>query len=111
MSSRELHQRAVVDAQDAPTHTPGPWSYDQRWVSAGHGDQKIAICGMFYLDHAPRDEVEANMRLIATAPDLLEALQEAVEALQAIEETTEFPSLVGSALEAVSKAIAKATGQ
>lgn len=59
-------------------HTPGPWSYGKhsRDIYA-HG---ISICrvhpGMLTSFHTPHIETqEANAKLIAAAPDLLEACQ------------------------------------
>jgi hypothetical protein len=67
-------------------HTPGPWSID----AAGDifaGRELIAIpCGFNYGNYRDADdggkaEFDANARLIAAAPELLEALQEAHRAL------------------------------
>lgn len=60
------------------THTPGPWHqggldrHDKHWMretrdAKGRG---IAWCGTF-----PEDEAHANARLIAAAPEMLEALE------------------------------------
>ena len=65
------------------THTPGPWHqggldrHDKHWMretrdAKGRG---IAWCGTF-----PEDEAHANARLIAAAPEMLEALEEIVSA-------------------------------
>ena len=56
-------------------HTPGPWQY---WPSIGQvnrpGDPN-QICNIPPNgDKKPADENDANARLIAAAPDLLEAL-------------------------------------
>lgn len=55
-------------------HTPGPWSFD--------GAINVAYAGYFSVGFpdgsgfcVPYDIGEANARLIAAAPDLLEALQ------------------------------------
>jgi len=56
--------------------TPGPWKIDQRTVYA------LDVYGVnrFYASvhgvHTPTAEIEANARLIAAAPNLLEALEE-----------------------------------
>ena len=62
-------------------HTPGPWfiadTNDQLW--ARQVDSKsgaVCFCGSFQ-----RDEACANARLIAAAPELLEALKELLSAL------------------------------
>lgn len=51
------------------THTPGPWRYSGKYVFSNHSLYPIAEVG----DIA---NWEANTRLIAAAPDLLEALKE-----------------------------------
>lgn len=60
------------------THTPGPWSLDEdRYVTfknavfAADG-RKVADCGSSRLT----GEVEANARLIASAPELLKFVQQ-----------------------------------
>ena len=54
-------------------HTPGPWKYlgqNEESCFVGLGpDHKIAVGGFTWND------AEANARLIAAAPELLEALQ------------------------------------
>ena len=52
---------------DTTKHTPGPWKLDTKWALIMHGATEICAIhtGNF-----------ANARLIASAPDLLEALQE-----------------------------------
>lgn len=59
-------------------HTPGPWYATTRqgswdWVVAQ--SESIEVCQMFH-DGTPENETgEANARLVASAPDLLEALE------------------------------------
>jgi hypothetical protein len=53
-------------------HTPGPWKYDSTWGLIKHG--KTEICAL----HSGNG---ANAHLIASAPDLLSALQEAYNAI------------------------------
>ena len=67
------------------THTPGPWTYDRDlMVRADAG--KVEVCEVFarlfdrmlcLSDDRVRynEEATANARLIATAPDMLEALK------------------------------------
>ncbi|MHA1045288.1 hypothetical protein ACR9GK_04815 [Enterobacter hormaechei subsp. steigerwaltii] len=52
-------------------HTPGPWY----WDSEGLGSKDVLVFGKGYPFEMTS---EANKRLIAAAPDLLEALQELV---------------------------------
>jgi len=60
-------------------HTPGPWNVSEEWdgtsIKAGqfHVTHTIQSCGF----HSPEEDkavTQANARLIAAAPDLLEAL-------------------------------------
>lgn len=51
-------------------HTPGPWKWDQPSVFNTAG---IPIAHIF--NHLDPKEKEANARLIASAPELLEALK------------------------------------
>jgi hypothetical protein len=56
-------------------HTPGPWIIDkeERWViHEPEGKSGTLVVPEIYLDD---DEAIANARLIAAAPDLLEALE------------------------------------
>lgn len=58
-------------------HTPGPWSleYDYSLVMKHH----IVTAGPIGPDEASQEEKKANARLIAAAPELLEALKAIVE--------------------------------
>ena len=65
-------------------HTPGPWKIDTKgskhFIDGNDGFTVI------YLDRVTairgRDECELNARLIAAAPDLLEALRACLDPLQ-----------------------------
>lgn len=94
-------------------HTPGPWSF-----FADGGD--FTIYDDSYLNRhiastsnggVPQDQVEANTRLIAAAPELLEALRACRSVLDALMGDTDpldgTPAL--RACQAASAAIAKAT--
>jgi hypothetical protein len=80
-------------------HTPGPWRTDRPYdapsiyVIAGEGATLTRVASV-------RDAHKANARLIAAAPELLEALQGLVLALPA-----------GWSMQAARAAIAKATGE
>lgn len=79
------------------THTPGPWRIDgesdnegeAETIVAGDGSRTIAwTCNTFdsdaddgYGEEIITDEDRANGYLIASAPDMLEALQEARDEL------------------------------
>lgn len=92
-------------------HTPGPWQWTQ------HFDPTISIYkdGFGQIARLYDSSVgtgKANARLIAAAPDLLEALKTLVPMLD--EWHKEHPAHVGDkephAIKAASAAIAKATG-
>ena len=58
-------------------HTPGPWHYDpdgEVWATRVNG-QDVTICPEWLWARSVRDEGMANARLIAAAPELLEALE------------------------------------
>jgi hypothetical protein len=100
------------------THTPGPWE-----LLAG---RTFKTCnGEFYLAYGsdkygnPRfcskengwPEMDANARLVAAAPDLLEALK-AVEALAyELRVSAEYANAAQAMKEQVKRAIAKAEGK
>jgi len=58
------------------THTPGPWSleYDYSLVMPYKRGNYIVTAGPIGPSEADRDELRANARLIAAAPELLETL-------------------------------------
>lgn len=75
------------------THTPGPWHYSGDSLShrsfsiyspyGGVGGRQTHICTTNDLPHSvligrDAEEAEANARLIASAPEILEALEELV---------------------------------
>ena len=83
-------------------HTPGPWGY--AWAGGialvfQKGEETIA--SIPYDDDNEIPQVEANARLIATVPELLEALQGVLRV--ADRATVEF--------DVARAAIAKATGE
>ena len=62
----------------APKHTKGPWKcakgrsahpVSMVWSDSG------AICGPYYGTNVTEEEAQANARLIAAAPEMLEALK------------------------------------
>lgn len=100
-----------------PTHTPGPWTLKPNGVISGgkpiqlpNGEAVQQVAMATYLDDGDR---EANARLIAAAPELLEALRNAATLLNAIaplmERQGSHDYRHGANL--VAAAIAKAEGQ
>ena len=89
--------------------TPGPWIAVGSWVE--HPDDTVAdicVCDtmLFSQGHLNRSEEEesANARLIAAAPELLEALQTLPQSLSSTDED------LNRWMEKAWAAIAKATG-
>lgn len=70
-------------------HTPGPWGIEQtddtNWIGfmrPHDGKVELIVCTTardFTLKDGAREQNDANARLIAAAPELLDALVEAVE--------------------------------
>ena len=95
-------------------HTPGPWSGGDSDLQVStlsvHGKtdgDHSTVCRLVSPEHGmPIDEIMANARLIAAAPDMLEALQLASTML-----ATGMPEYdARDAKEVIDAAIAKATG-
>ena len=84
-------QSAEGGLKMAAKHTPGPWSiYDRRevcdeiWIGVVNPDGfEVTHAAVRYGCEEAEElgDIEANARLIASAPDLLAALKEAVEDL------------------------------
>jgi hypothetical protein len=94
------------------THTPGPWEISKN--EAGELDICEAGAGNMLADLAKCKNAEANARLIAAAPDLLEALKVTVWSLFKHQppRAPQDPSTDAShALAIASAAIAKAEGR
>jgi len=105
-------------------HTPGPWEYDTELADAGNkstpmyseapgadADLCEAVCIIPHDDmtEAGYKQVKANARLIAAAPELLEALEQLLECSPCQNECqTDDMTCASNVARA---AIAKATGQ
>jgi hypothetical protein len=60
------------------SHTPGPWTLDRRsekLVGANGANVVVYASGLSFAGLPPTEEFKANARLIAAAPELLEALK------------------------------------
>jgi hypothetical protein len=99
------------------SHTPGPWLYVPE--ADCDGDPRIDPLARPITDHTVHighlaifmgtsDEAEANARLISAAPEMLEALKAAAEALFCTDNRFEIGGK--TALQIVEAAITKATG-
>jgi hypothetical protein len=124
-AAREAITRPIV----AATHTPGPWKAD-RW-DIGTGEAKrpqivvqsatdcVAYIQTLWVPDVRHAEEMANARLIAAAPEMLEALKLLATTYASIghligtvgEATpAEVMACMGECTRAAEKAIAKATG-
>ena len=99
-----------VPATTRPSHTPGPWDVEPKgsrhFVDGADG---LAVAYLGWAGVRERSEIEANARLIAAAPELLEALE---RISTAYDETLRHP-IAAPLLQAIygaRAAIAKAKG-
>lgn len=105
-------------------HTPGPWRVGSNSVGGPTittADKRSTIadirtCGGVHCGGPQHPETTANARLIAAAPDLLEALREMVAGdTEAIEDAERigipFPDEMLATYNKACAAIAKATGE
>lgn len=96
-------------------HTPGPWKlrrvtrYDIR-IAPESEPEHVSIAGMAIWGEEDREELEANARLIAAAPELLEALKELREALSDSGITTPYGSRLMRSFLKANAAIARVEG-
>ena len=105
------------------THTPGPWVVADQSRAVRQSDSLSGVVGELIVDCFHPDtlremqEVRANARLIASAPELLEALQRLLSAFDADQAISpEMPIRIscetnGTAMLQAQAAIAKATGK
>lgn len=100
-------------------HTKGPWNINGFFITAKHGDRKKSVVADIDRHAWYREgEATANARLIAAAPELLEACELALSGLRSIYDRLEmaneaiaidiFEDESGLPLELLSKAINKA---
>lgn len=103
--------------------TPGPWEIKPEEVDRPYirirgtrlgGRFKVAnVLSPDYdgVHHREADETRANARLIAAAPELLEALQMALEWIDAVPSDTLLPTMPGFDRDEVNSIIIKALGE
>jgi hypothetical protein len=104
----------------------GPWrstglEYEPEtgWFVREAGEGRYLAVAAVRSTHRSREEIEANARLIAAAPDLLEACQELIDVIDSVDGEEEYSkeewaALGGAKLHAedrIRAAIARATGE
>jgi hypothetical protein len=89
-------------------HTPGPWKVASGFIQAPRRDTSkqhdIDVARVQLDSGLYAGEFDANARLIAAAPDLLEALRNAVNAHMADRDDGAIPEWVHEARAAIAKA-------
>ena len=104
-------------------HTGGEWSiemyqkpngewYAMVWADVDERSGCTAnpdICKVYAMGDGRKGELQANARLIAAAPDLLESLEEAWQIIQGWEAAT--PIQIANAADKARAVIAKARGE
>lgn len=88
-----------------PTFTPGPWTVEDAGPNGNHIIGNNAVIGTLPCWPVCSDEAQANATLIASAPDMLAALERFAEAMK----QRSYPELQGIACDAFA-ALAKAKG-
>jgi hypothetical protein len=105
-------------------HTPGPWLRSKSGKtfqivagSDGNGDPNELVATVnpigYNCEYEPCDETKANARLIATAPDLLDALQVCIDSFEEMIGISDFGSPTESdfPLKQAREALRKAKGE
>ena len=88
-------------------HSPSPWKAGKKPQGVYDSNGEV-ICSFMHLHGEGQKNAEANARLIAAAPELLEALKGAQQAFKGMPDdiAQEYPA----ERQAIDLAIAKATG-
>ncbi|HGM6575099.1 TPA: hypothetical protein ACXNIX_005133 [Pseudomonas aeruginosa] len=82
-------------------HTPGPWGQDKWGSLQTEGGQDVLLRGITTISAGSDEriaEAEANTRLIAAAPELLEALQVCIEQITALCSADDVPDQARAAI-------------
>lgn len=107
--------RPVEGVEVKATHTPGPWLMMGRTVYALRGGTNRFDAYVQGYD-VQVGEIEANARLIAAAPDLLEALRNVQQLISEAAmtgfnyKTGDWPERLFASQQKTSAALARATG-
>lgn len=64
-------------------HTPGPWFPGTGWIGAGTLKNPYVVARV---ENYPYGPTEANAKLIAAAPELLDAAKDALESLRRLQD-------------------------
>lgn len=142
LSAHVVQRKASRRTKSSAQHTPGPWQAGEPVTSDGHtvyvriscGDQDISttsvyghrpdgvVAGRAYVDrfgterhppHVSEQECHANARLIAAAPELLDALRMAQGEMVTLVArlTPEYAKGVRAVLDAAKEVMAKVEGK
>ena len=88
-------------------HTPGPWGVGTGWIYAGDLKKGRLVCAEIPIS----EQGDANARLIAAAPELLEALKALTEYMQRLPQHSDrginVPELRKMGEQAITKAESK----
>jgi len=88
-------------------HTPGPWDLVQHNEKDSRVGRKTLLAIVYSEAYRDRENQEANARLIAAAPDLLEACREWVEidgpTISLEEQRRRWPDVVAKMKAAIAK--------
>lgn len=99
------------------THTPGPWKLEPAAPNGWHITCEIltrkSLVGYTYSHTGQKEMDDANARLIASAPELLEALRLALTCLDAMADgrALDVVDIVGDAATQAAAALARAEGE
>ncbi len=92
-------------------HTPGPWTIDLgNVIKASNSRESIAMIRWFMADSFDETEGQANARLIAAAPELLQGAEQVVELIEYLISTGYMPGGDWATVASLKSAIAKAKG-
>lgn len=90
--------------------TPGPWHVSNEGCMLIRDDAGLSIVAK-YVGYTNDEEELANAKLIAAAPELLEALRWALEWIDAVPSDTALPTMPGFDRDEVNNIINKALGE
>ena len=101
----------------AARHTPGPWfawkSPDGQWTVKAVYDDAMGLRTTAWpaVCNAGAQDNEANARLMAASPELVDALKAALEWIDAVPPETVLPTMPGFDRDDVNDLLAKAEGR